>query len=75
MMRVYTCVFQKGSRVEVKDVTAPWDRGPAIKHVREKLELDPLKDKLFALVPGQFSERTWLPEQYMDLSGYVPNGF
>ena len=75
MMRVYTCVFQKDGKVKAKDVTAPWDRGPAIKHVREELKLCPLADKLFALVPGQFSERAWLPEQHMDFSDYVPNGF
>ena len=58
-MRIYTCIYRKNGKTEVKDVTGPFDRKPAIDHANKELELDD-GDELYALVPGQHTRRAWV---------------
>ena len=61
MMRIYTCVFEKSGAIQMQDVSAPWDRVPAARAVRQELELSD-QDRLIALIPGQHTKRAWVFE-------------
>ena len=61
-MRVYTCIFEKNGKVAAEDITGPFDRAAAIDAANDKLGLNKSADKLYALVPGQHSDRLWIVE-------------
>lgn len=61
-MRVYTCIFEKNGKIEAKDITGPFDRSDAIAAANDKLDLKDSSDKLYAIVPGQHSDRLWIVE-------------
>jgi hypothetical protein len=61
-MRVYTCIFEKNGKVAAQDITGPFDRAAAIDTANDKLGLNKSADKLYALVPGQHSDRLWIVE-------------
>ena len=45
----------------MQDVSAPWDRAPAVLAVQQELELSD-QDRLIALIPGQHTKRAWVFE-------------
>ena len=61
-MRVYTCIFEKNGKVKAKDITGPFDRSDAIAVANDKLGLRGSSGKLYAIVPGQHSDRLWIVE-------------
>lgn len=62
-MRIYTCVFEKGGAAEMKSLTAPWDKGPAVEAAKAELGLGD-GDRLIAMIPGQHEFRSWVIDKY-----------
>lgn len=62
-MRVYTCVFEKSGATEIKSLTAPWDKGPAIEAAKAELGLEG-GDRLIVMIPGQHEFRSWIIDKH-----------